>query len=118
MLKFKRWLDRNPQARPIRVAYSMPTWLLDPSLVGIETELPPGGPPGGREFTGDAAALGPQPGWYAIFVGELRERHGRYEYFLHFEPVDMVGYTVYIYHITLEEANRVRRELGMAELEE
>ena len=28
----------------------------------------------------------------------------------------MIGYTVYIYHITPDDANRVRRELGMAEL--
>jgi hypothetical protein len=28
----------------------------------------------------------------------------------------MAGYSIYIYHITLEEANRVRRELGLAEL--
>ena len=32
------------------------------------------------------------------------------------EPVAMAGYSIYIYHITPEEANRVRRELGMPEL--
>ena len=118
LLKFQRWLDRNPHARPIRVAYSLPNWLLDPALTGIETERPPIGPPRDEPLSGGSGELlGPQPGWYAVFVRELRERHARYEYFLHFEPTDMVGYTVYIYHITLEEANRVRRELGMAELE-
>jgi hypothetical protein len=44
------------------------------------------------------------PGWYAIFVRELRERHRNYEYFRHFEPVATVGYTVCIYHISQVEA--------------
>ena len=119
LLKFKDWLDRNPHARPIHVACSAVGWLLEPTLREIEVKLPPPGPGQGTEVSGDAAAtLGPQPGWYAVFVTALRGRHGRYEYFLHFEPTDMVGYTVYIYHVTLEEANRVRRELGLPELDE
>ncbi len=28
----------------------------------------------------------------------------------------MAGYSIYIYHMTLDEANRVRRELGLPEL--
>jgi hypothetical protein len=28
----------------------------------------------------------------------------------------MAGYSIYIYHISLDEANRVRRELGLPEL--
>jgi len=28
----------------------------------------------------------------------------------------MAGYSIYIYHITLDEANGVRRELGLREL--
>jgi hypothetical protein len=28
----------------------------------------------------------------------------------------MAGYSIYIYHITLEDANRVRRDLGLPDL--
>jgi hypothetical protein len=28
----------------------------------------------------------------------------------------MAGYSIYIYHVTLEDANHVRRELGLREL--
>lgn len=28
----------------------------------------------------------------------------------------MAGHSIYIYHITLDEANRVRKELGLPEL--
>ena len=41
----------------------------------------------------------------------------RYRYFLNFDPVAMAGYSIYIYHITLDEANRVRRGLGLKELQ-
>ncbi len=30
----------------------------------------------------------------------------------------MAGYSIYIYHITTDEANRVRKELGLPELPE
>ena len=39
-----------------------------------------------------------------------------YAHFQHCNPVAMAGYSIYIYHITLDEANRVRRELGLPEL--
>jgi hypothetical protein len=37
-------------------------------------------------------------------------------YFQRFQPVAMAGYSIYIYYITLDEANRVRKELGLPEL--
>ncbi len=76
--------------------------------------------------------MGPQPGWYAISVSTLRglkfslpdgkggwaypESHQCYAYFQRFEPVAMAGYSIYIYHLTLEDANRARKELGLPEL--
>jgi hypothetical protein len=30
----------------------------------------------------------------------------------------MIGYSIYIYHITPEDANRVRQEMGLPELKE
>jgi hypothetical protein len=41
-----------------------------------------------------------------------------YGYFRHFRPVGRAGYSIYIYHIDRDEANRVRRELGLPELRE
>ncbi len=34
-------------------------------------------------------------------------------YFQHFQPIDRVGYSIYIYRITPEECNRVRAQLGL-----
>jgi hypothetical protein len=49
-------------------------------------------------------------------VNKIRSQTRKYEYFLHFNPVTTAGYSIYIYHITLDEANRVRRELGLSEI--
>jgi hypothetical protein len=34
------------------------------------------------------------------------------------KPVDRIGYSIDIYHITTEEANRIRREMGLPEIKE
>ncbi len=98
LLYLKRWLDKHPEARPLHLAFN---GSYDASIAGIEYTLPP---------------TEPQPGWHALSVNKIRSRSREYEYFLRFEPVAMAGYSIYIYHITFDEANRVRRELGLPEL--
>ena len=102
LLYLEGWLDGHPEARPLGLGYRLPC--IDPCITGIEHTLPPR----------DA----PAPGWYALSVGTIRHRTRDYEYFLHFEPVAMAGYSIYIYHVTLDEANRVRRKLGLPELQD
>ena len=109
------WYESHPEARPIRVAYS---GALPLEKSKIESAgVPPIGPD--REHIDsqtDATAFGPLPGWYALSVNEIYSQSQEYRYFLHFRPEAMAGYSIYIYHITLDEANRVRRELGLKEL--
>ena len=64
----------------------------------------------------DTAAFGPLPGWYALSVNAIYQQSQQYKYFLNFRPVTMAGYSIYIYHITPEEANHARRTMGMSEL--
>jgi hypothetical protein len=109
------WYESHLEARPIRVAY-FGGYPLDQSKIRSA-----GYPPTGldREQINedrDATTFGPLPGWYALSVNEVFGRSQQYRYFLHFEPLAMAGYSIYIYHITLDKANRVRRELGMSEL--
>ncbi|MDR1491387.1 MAG: hypothetical protein LBT05_01505, partial [Planctomycetaceae bacterium] len=54
---------------------------------------------------------------FAIGVNELYGKSKQYEWFKQFKPIDRIGYSIYIYHITLEDANRVRREMGLPEIE-
>jgi hypothetical protein len=126
LLFLKEWVDRNPQARPLGVAYFN---FVDADLANIDFHLPPFGPT--DLFEEEAWNLGPKPGWYAVsanFVygmtfGASDGRGQRalvpefaYTYFQHFEPVAKAGYSIFIYHISLEEANRVRHTLGLPPL--
>jgi hypothetical protein len=68
----------------------------------------------------------PTPGLYAVSVNFVAGHNfhinkglvGPYAYFQKFQPVDRIGYSIHIYHITLEEANRVRAEMGLPLLPE
>jgi hypothetical protein len=117
LFHLKHWLDEHPEVSLDGLAYfgSYPA-----ILAGIpETPFPPRGPaipPSDPDAAGDE--LGPRPAWYAVSVNHLYDRSAKYRYFLRFKPVDMSGYSIYIYHITLDTANRVRRELGLRELAE
>jgi prepilin-type processing-associated H-X9-DG protein len=113
----KRWIEAHPEASPIGLAYF---GTYPPELAGIEAGEPPPrlrtDPPG---KTTSQSASGPRPGWYALSINLVhgcaiggRTVFPDYTYFRRFQPVATAGYSIYIYHITLEDANRVRRELG------
>jgi hypothetical protein len=127
LLDLKRWLDRHPEARPLHLAYFGES---DPRIAGIEFTPPPPGALG-DDVALDKNQLGPLPGWHAVSVQFLRggrrlmydgqgereaQRPRQYCYFQHFEPTATAGYSIYIYHITPAEANRVRREMGLPEV--
>ena len=97
----QKWYNKNTEARPIKIAYSSTESI---ERLGIkDNEQPPNEP---------------ESGWFALGVNEIYSSSKQYEYFKQFEPVDMVGYSIYIYHITPEDANRVRRDMGLPEIEE
>jgi hypothetical protein len=98
----ERWYQKHPEAKNMRVAY----WGSYPLEL---TKLP------SQNMT---PANDPQPGWYALSVNHLYAREKQYRYFLNFEPVDKIGYSIYIYYIAPEDANRVRREIGLSEIKE
>jgi hypothetical protein len=133
VLLLKAWYERHPEARPLGVAAF--GWV-DPRIAGIEYYIPPIGPARASVVGADAQrSLGPLPGWYAVDVNYV---HGsewpmhdgkggmywprpdgvNFEYFARFRPVAMAGYSFQIVHVSLEEANRVRKELGLSQLEE
>ncbi|MDR1493763.1 MAG: hypothetical protein LBT05_13730, partial [Planctomycetaceae bacterium] len=97
----ERWYQKHPEAKEMKVAY----WGSYPLEL---TKLP------AKEMP---SANDPQPGWYALSVNHLYAREKQYRYFLNFEPVDKIGYSIYIYYIVPEDANRVRRKMGLPEIE-
>ena len=98
----------------MRVAYS---GIYQLEATKIESAGPPPFGPDGINLRSDSKAkYGPQPGWYALSVNEIYRQSGKYRYFLEFQPVAMAGYSICIYHVTLDDAKRVRRGLGLPEL--
>jgi hypothetical protein len=121
----KDWLDTHSDVTLAGLA----VWGSYPAtLTGIpQTPMPLPGPiekqpvsavTNNRVANQTADDLGPKPGWYALSVNYIYDRDRQYRYFLNFEPVAMAGYSIYIYHITLDDANRVRRELGLPEVKD
>ena len=135
LILLKRWLDSHPEATPLHLAHCGP---FDPRLTGIKFTTPALGPNGKERHTElPVASCGPLPGWYAIDVcfllggDPLSASDGRggwiepshipgydFSWFQKFIPVTMIGYSVYIYHITPDDANRVRKEMGLPSLKE
>jgi hypothetical protein len=129
LLYLRDWLFEHPEARPLGLAYYN---LIDPQLVGIQFALPPHDPPGISPDRSDyLLRFGPHPGYFAVSVNYVRGSRSipppdgkggkawpspSYAYFLRFDPIAKAGYSIFIYHITLAEANRVRAELGLPEL--
>ena len=128
LLELKDWLRHHPEARPLGLAYYH---LLDPGpFLGVDYHLPEPGLSG--ESTDDLEACGLLPGYYAISVNYLRRMtfkapDGRgnwrnihnpniYQYFNLFTPIARAGYSIYIYRISPEDANVVRRRLGLPQL--
>lgn len=111
----ENWCERHPEARPFHVAYSGQYPL---ELSAIKSAgPPPTGPDADYPADGvSAGELGPKPGWHAVSVNRIYGSNRLYRYFLEIEPVASAGYSIYIYHITLDDANRIRRELGLPEL--
>lgn len=115
----KSWLDDHPDVKLDGRIYECS---YPPTLTCIpETPTPLPGPPSDDSTTKNYAIdqLGPKPGWYAVSANYLYGRDRTYRYFLdHFEPVASAGYSICIYHISLNDANRVRRELGLPGIQE
>jgi hypothetical protein len=124
LLYLKRWLDKHPEARPLRLAYF---GHIDPRNVGISFTLPPRPLPQDSDESGLATkTLAPEPGWFAVSVSILRglqypmpDGRGGFEwldkpsftYFQGFRPTAMAGYSIYIYRISEADAALVRSKL-------
>ena len=129
ILMLKWWQDKHPEAAPLNAALFTG---FDPKDIGLKFKLPAPFQKGQPQIVSKDGLRGPQPGWYAISVCQLKGHRfsipegdgewtwsdGHFTYFLdNFEPVDMIGYSIYIYHITEEDAARVRAKLLADEAE-
>jgi|GEM_PF-499721 len=109
LLYLREWAQAHPEARPLRIAYCN---TLDRDLAYFNYFWPPLN--SGNVQRMDplcAQAAGPLPGYFALDL--FHRSLSVYQYFHHFQPIARAGYSIFIYHITTESANDVRRQIGL-----
>jgi hypothetical protein len=87
MFRLKEWIDAHPEARPLYVDFH---GSIELKHFGIKSDPYPDPP---------------KPGWYAVSVHRLHDSDGN-KPFLPLEPVDRIGYSMNIYHLSEAEAER------------
>lgn len=122
------WLDKHQEVRDtVKLAYF---GSFCPADVGLAHDIPL---PYSRTLAlrryGDANTCGPVPGWFIVSKNYIEGSalrfvlpHGNfwqyndiddYGYFREFKPVDRIGYSMLVYHLTEEDVNPVRVTLGL-----
>jgi len=97
LLYLEKWIKAHPEARPLHVGYwgFLPLDALEMNYSEFDFEMD-----GSVEKTGLPKV---PPGYYAISVnnlrGDFRVENRKYHSFLQRKPYDMVGYSIYIYHV-------------------
>ncbi|MGH7192068.1 MAG: hypothetical protein ACREJM_00875, partial [Candidatus Saccharimonadales bacterium] len=94
----KEWVDRHPEAAPLRVALP---GQVSPRDYGIKCDDL--FRRSGKDTLGEIRLTfgdgSPLPGWYAISLSRLHQQGGVFRYFSSSSPEASVGYTTYIYHV-------------------
>ena len=113
---FQSWLDEHPEARSISVAFH--NNISTEAVLGKSFPAIPTDPPAECDLADGCfvADYGPHSGWFAIDVGSLFDCNCRFTYFRNIRPVCKIGYTIWIFNITSDEANDYRRDLGLPSL--
>jgi hypothetical protein len=130
LLFLREWAEQKAPGRQLRLA----CWTrCDPAVIGLDFPFAPLGPDDRVRsgFQRGDEYLGPQPGLFAVSVnllhglpmsflsakrGSYYAPPGAYTYFQQFVPSARVGSSILIYEISLDEANAVRRKLGLPPL--
>jgi len=78
----KTWVENHPEAKPLYVSYSTSIPL---EKLGIKSER--------------AVPNEPTTGWMVIGVNELFTKEGKFDWLRAYEPVGMIGYSIWVFDI-------------------
>jgi hypothetical protein len=122
------WLEEHGEARPLRLAYFGNMY---PEVLGIQYELAPFGPsvlPAANSSSSRPNETGPAPGLQAVSANYLVgipfpapdgtgsqtwAPRDAYSYYRRFQPIAVLAHSIYVYDISLAQANRARRQMGL-----
>ena len=108
LLYLAEWCDAHPTACPIKLEVDSTT----ACEIVFRNKCNVNGP----DHEADHRNGMPSPGWLAISLNKLFDETGSNRYLRDRRPVATAGYSIYVYHITLGDANRMRRDLGLPAL--
>jgi hypothetical protein len=127
LYRWKDWLERNSDvSRPEFVYFGS----LAPQLVDVEFTFPPGSPTvtGNRSRNADLTEpWQPDSGWYALSANLVCGKpstavnaegnvawcpQDQFAFFQLFEPVSVLGRSIWVYHLSAEEAIDLSRRFG------
>jgi len=113
LLFLKEWVEAHPEAASLGLAYFN---FIDYRVCGVEyASVPPDPPTYASLDEAEGARYGPHTGYFAVDLHSLSEGGG-YTYFQRFQPIAKAGYSIFIYHITSEQAEQARRAMGLPPL--
>lgn len=109
LFALKDWLARHPEVWPVGFACHH---VLDPLAYGIDSTTPPlASWPEAADAPWFTPRVGPYPGYYALDLYNLSLN--KYDYFKKFNPVFRAGASIFVYHLTSEDVDRLRRSVGL-----
>ncbi len=94
LYELREWLEEHPQAAPVGVACQ--------AYVPLEVL--------GMKF--DSVPREPQPGWFIVSRHDRHDRSGAYAYFDRLDPVDSIGGSLDVYHVTASDVTRLHEAQG------
>lgn len=118
MLYLKKWYDANPDARPFYLE-RFGSLVASPEAADITSAPVPGYLPPALRSNEFEDLPGPQPGWFALSINHVKgyrfylSDRPKFAYFQRLQPIARAGYSIYIYHLTRDDANALRLELGL-----
>jgi hypothetical protein len=114
----KVWYDQHPEARPFH--FESDVTAIKPKNVGFEAGLVPWDLRSKEAETlvdPKPSDIGPVPGWYCVSIKHIQTNRSRtFDYLKELTPVEWIGYTLPVYHVSLEQAAALRRRYGLPEL--
>jgi len=118
LYELKDWLDEHPEARPLHIAFSgiFPLETLGIASVGQPPHWKPGQMPTG--LWDEQLRIGPRPGWYLLGTNDLYAADHDYDWFHPLQPVKRIGDSIFIYNVSLDDANRLRDQDNLPKLNE
>lgn len=121
LIYVKRWKDVHPDASPF---FLVSIGLFDPEMLGLTEDMDKFNHPSSKTV----ASL--TPGWYAIDVNQLygdfyliphdiwrdekRDHHNIFSFLRNRKPDAMIGYSIYVFHLTKDDLPRRHDEKRIA----